>query len=194
MINNQYFCPSILAITPFSTVLVSRDIQGEVGLSGPNVELISFNSGDTPITSNFTYAVGLGLARIITAGNNSIALSQLGVVVNNAGILSNFEIAYSGNTNTLNFIVTYVLVVIRSTNDNGNDYTIPNGESIFTGSLVSMNNGQLSKNRLITTPIPLSNVNVSKGDRVVLRVQVSFVTPNIQIGVSASVQLTPSDI
>ena len=76
--NNRYLCSPLLATTPFPTALISQGNVGRVGLSGPNVELITFNSGDTFIENLVTYAIGLGVAQIIMVGITSIELSQLG--------------------------------------------------------------------------------------------------------------------
>ena len=192
MINN--ICCPILAITPFPTSLVSQGIQGEVGLSGPNVELIAFNSGDTPITPNLLqYAVGLGVSRII--GNfTSVELSQLGVVLNQPGKLSNFEIAYTANSIDVTFNILYRLVVVRSLNNNGNDYTVLIGQTIFSGNLMNTSLGEGSGNRVIT--IPLSSGNINIGDRLILIVTVPSSSPpgDTQITVSASILFTPSGI
>ena len=191
MINN--ICRPILAITPFPTALVAQGDIGEVGLSGPNVELIAFNSGDTPITVNLSqHAVGLGVFRMIV-NINSVQLSQLGVVLNQPGRLSNFEIAYTANSSD-RFSIIYGLVVVRSSNNTGNDYTVPNGQNIFGGTLTNNSLGQVSNNRLITVPLPLGNVNVNIGDRLVMTAQPIGISGATQVTVSASVHFTPSGI
>ena len=189
MINT--ICPPILAITPFPTTLIAQGDIGRVGLSGPNVELITFNSGDALlIGSNINYAVGLGVARIVTTGNE---LSQLGIVLNKSGRISNFEIAYSANIVSGSVSIVYILSIIRSLNNNGNDYFLPFEQNIFIGILNSTSTGQVSDNRLRTVPISPGNVNVNIGDRLVLRI-VATVGSAAQVTVSASVQFTPSGI
>ena len=202
MFNNRYFCSPLLAATPFTGRFTApRITRGEVGLSGPNIELIAFNSGDILIEgvspTAIIYAVGLGFAMIIN-DSNDIALSQLGVPMSRVGTLNNFEIGFSVGSNASSSVtIEYFLIIIRSLNNTGNDYTVPMSEIIFTGTEnnLPISAGDKSSNMLITTPEPLSNPNVNIGDRVVLMVNffTSFISPG-SVKVSASIQLTPLPI
>ena len=83
-------------------------------------------------------------------------------------------------------------MVVRSLNNNGNDYILPFAQDIFDATLVNNSLGQVSNNRLITTPS--GNVNVNIGDRLVLIIQAEGISEATQVTVSVSVQLTPSGI
>lgn len=134
MINN--ICHPILAITPFNTALISQGDIGRVGLSGPNVELIAFNSGDVPIEGFLLrYVVGLSFAMEIML-SNSIAFPQLGIPINQPGVLNNFEIGFTIGNNTSEVSIEYSLLVVRSLNNTGSDYAVPVREIIFTGLLI----------------------------------------------------------
>ena len=194
-------CYPILALSPFTETIIRTGEQGETGLSGPNVELISFNSGDSTLAINDSSVVGLGVAKVVT---NSIFLPQLGVVMNQTGTLSNFEIGYSGrivSSSNVSHRIDYILFVIKSSNNSGNDYTVQNFIEVFFGGLEFPtitppdDPEDVSVNKLIIVPIASPNVNV--GDRVVLLVNIirNFGSDPLvfeSLTVQASVHFTPS--
>ena len=195
-INN--ICSPILALTPFTETIIRTGEQGELGLSGPNVQLIAFNSGDDTLVINTSFAVGLGVARITTA-TTPILLSQLGIVMNQIGTLSNFEIGYSGriiNSRNLADDIQYTLFVIPSLNNSGNDYPLQGQIAVFSGILdfpTITSPEEISANKLIIIPVSPPNVNV--GDRVVLLISIGTgsISPNFaSLAVQASVHFTPS--
>lgn len=186
-------CVPILALSPFSSSLLNVGEQGRTGLSGPNVELIAFNSGDFDFTvdTDHDVAVGLGVA---IENNSSLDLSELGVVMSHQCVLSNFEVAYSGNLfyNEDSFI-RFELIILRSATNNGSDYIVPGPIIAFTTVFdEDQDNVDRSKNILITTPTSISNSIVFPGDRLVLRVLIVEIDTNTSLTVGASVSCTPS--
>ena len=181
---------SILALSPFTTTTVNVGEQGLVGLSGPNVELIAFNSGDFDFFGiNDDVSVGLGVA---IDNNSPVDLSALGVVISHQCELSNFEAAYSGN---VDFISTgsriiFRLIILRAAANDGSDYTVPTPIIAFTTTFVAplVNNADRSRNILNTTPTSI----VFPGDRLVLRVTIIEIFSEIALTVGASVSCTPS--
>lgn len=187
-INNEC-CAPILALDPFVSTTINVGEQGRTGLSGPNVELIAFNSGDFNFATTNVAAVGLGVAVIPTTAT---IFSELGVVILHQCTLRNFEIAFSGTgVQGSNGSMTYVLVVSKSASNSGVDYDVPGFVPVFNG-IFNINqapSGPISSNKLIITPI--GNNIVSPGDRIVLLV----VKDNVAAGsleVSASIQCFPS--
>ena len=196
-------CSPILALTPFTETIIRTGEQGEVGLSGPNIELLSFNSGDSTLTIVIPYIVGSGLATPSIAVD-PILIAQLGIVINQTGTLSNFEIGYSGRivrSSNATDRIRYILTVVRSLNNSGIDYTIQDYIEVFFGELrfptISpfASPQEISANRLITIPFSLPNVN--SGDKVVLVVQlltavIGSILEFTSLDVQASVHFTPS--
>ena len=200
MSNINNICSPILALTPFTETIVRTGNQGETGLSGPNVQLISFGSGDDPLLINTPYVVGLGLA-ILNPTVDLVPFPQLGVVINQTGTLSNFEIGYSGRivASTILDFIRYILCVIPSSNNAGNDYAVQNFIRVFLGDLrfpTITSPEEISANKLITVPFsPPPNVNV--GDRIVLAIQLltNLFEPTLiftSLSVEASIHFTPS--
>lgn len=198
MINHiSNICSPILALTPFTETIVRTGEQGEIGLSGPNVQLISFNSGDDPLTFMASYVVGLGVAKFLL---DNVLFSQLGVVMNQVGTLSNFEIGYSGRifrSDEFSDRLEYTLLVIPAVNNSGNDYPLPGPIIVFSDILIFStitSPEEISANKLIIVPSSPSNVDI--GDRIVLLLDLSTdpVTPIVfeSLTVQASVHFTPS--
>lgn len=121
-----------MAAAPFSTSFTPRITRGEVGLSGPNIELIAFNSTEFFNVTGTEYVVGLGVVNV-TSGLNDHNLSQMGIVINTLGTLNNFEIGYSADIlfHIDEIVLMFRLVIIRSQNNNGIDYAVPLGIVIF---------------------------------------------------------------
>ena len=194
--NNQLCCSPLLAITPFVQTNIIQGDVGRTGLSGPNTQIIAFNSGTTEFDINFDYVVGLGVAEIFDV-TNEFLLSQLGVVINRSGTLSNFEIAYTIDMDPtiIEGILHYSLRVIRAINNIGNDYLPPPNNNIFSGALViplSEVAQQISANKLIIN-INLGEIpNVGPGDRIVLFFQFEVIIGFSfdSLTVSASVHYT----
>ena len=194
--NNQLCCSPLIAFTPFVQTNIIQGDVGRTGVSGPNIQIIAFNSGTTVFDINEDYVVGLGVAEIFDE-TDEFLLSQLGVVINRSGTLSNFEIAYTADMNaeTQSGTLTYSLIVIRATNNIGNDYLPPPNDNIFTGDLLipaSLVAQQISSNKLIININPGEIPNVGPGDRIVLFLQfVVFVGFSFDsLTVSASVRYT----
>lgn len=192
----NYGCFPLIAATPFTgRSTTPRIVRGEVGLSGPNVDLIAFNSGDfdftfTPAMQAFFVTVGLGVA-VDTSEENG---SQLGIVFGHRCILTNFEIAYSGSRSTPSVpgsFIEYTLRIFRSTSNDGFDYPITSPTLSFSGRfLPPFGTGQISRNILITVPTAVGNDVIFPGDRLVLFVFVSQI-PFDSLVVGASVECTP---
>lgn len=192
VINNNC-CYPIMAMSPFSTSSTAPGVQGGVGLSGPNEQLIAFSSGDSPLILDAGYDVGLGVA-VLSSGLNA---NQLGVRVPVQGTLSNFEIAYTGlRPLSGEGLINYVLTVFPSSNNDGFDYSILGPIQVFTGRLdvpEVEENQEISANTLITVPINPPIVN--PGYTIVLVVSAliegSF-TEFDSLTVSASIHYTPT--
>ena len=203
-LTNQSCCTPLLAMTPFSTSVITQGLSGNIGLTGPNVELISFNSGDSIVIDSiyiyiYIYIVGLGIARQFLVAND-IIVAQLGIVINQAGTLSNFEISYSADiiSSDLGNFIEYQLFRIRAINNLGIDYASPPPVVIFFGTLdipEILIQEQRSSNILIT--IPDNPTAVLPGDRIVLFVEFfndeeTLIFDSFSVG--ASVEFAPSII
>lgn len=192
-INN--ICSPVLALTPFTETIIRTGEQGETGLSGPNVQLISFNSGDD-ILAPGNFVVGLGVAEVEV---DNVLFSQLGVVMNQTGMLSNFEIGYSASvvsSNRFEDFIRYLLFVIKSSNNSGNDYSLQGPLNVFFEILdfpTITTTEEISANKLVIVPVDPPNVNI--GDRVVLVVNIITSEDDLDfdsLAVQASVHFTPS--
>ena len=85
------------------------------------------------------------------------------------------------------------MVVFRSVSNSGVDYVLPGPITAFSGIFnitQPVPSGDISRNRLITTPFTVENSIVFPGDRVALIVVKSGFT-STSLEVSASIQCTP---
>lgn len=190
---NNYCCPQVFAISPVSAPGAR---QGEIGLTGPNAQLLMFNSGDPAgdvaalLAPGGSVAVGLGVAEPST----NLTLSELGTVLNTSGRLETCEFAYTiGGAPAGRTVdeLRFDLIVMESDNNIGQDYPIPDPIVLFTETLPKGTPGTLnvSANKL-GIPVPGAPFTRFAGDRVVLRVtRVAGGIIGTSIGVSCSVQL-----
>lgn len=193
-INNEC-CVPILALAPFTSNVLNVGEQGRTGLSGPNVELIAFNSGDFNFSDlGINAMVGLGVTDRLPV-SAFIPRSELGIVILHQCTLSNFEIAFSGSGLLgQDGFVRYDLLIFRSAFNSGVDYVVPGNITAFSGTFniidQLMPSGPISRNTLITTPFTVNNNIAFPGDRLVLLlVKGGFVSEFFEV--SASIQCTP---
>lgn len=197
---NNYCCPQVFAISPVSAPGAR---QGEIGLTGPNAQLLMFNSGD-PTSADVLVLLNGAIGSAIAAGlgvaepSSDLTLSELGTVLNTAGRLETCEFAYTiGGASDVLAVrppnsLRFDLIAMRSDNNNGDDYPVPAAEVLFTETLPKSAplSGSVSANKL---GIPVVGADFTRlaGDRIVLRVtRVAGVgSMGTSIGVSCSVQL-----